>query len=49
MKFPLIWNMAFVAYLEGGREDGDDDEDDDDDGGGDKSMRTALSQDKPPT
>jgi hypothetical protein len=36
MKFPLKWNRAFVAYLEGG---GDDDGYVDDD----KSMRTSLS------
>ena len=37
VKFPLKWNRASVAYLEGGREGGDDDDVDDD-----KSMRTAL-------
>ena len=48
VKFPLIWNMAFLAYLEGGRGDSDDDyedddDDNDDDDDDDKTMRTALS------
>lgn len=38
MKFPLKWNRAFVAYLEGGGGEEDDDGVDDE-----KSMRTALS------
>jgi len=25
VKFPLVWNRAFVAYLEGGTGDGDGD------------------------
>jgi hypothetical protein len=39
VKFPLNWNRAFVAYLEGGGGGGGDDDGVDDE----KSMKTALS------
>jgi len=41
VKFPLKWNRAFVAYLEGGGGGGG--EEDDDGVDDEKSMRTALS------